>query len=478
MPLESSIRRIVSLSLCALVAALPASAADPAPAPETPPAVTPPATKPQPGGRPLSTERWIDRTYGVSLLPPTGAITENQINDPDGYVMRLADDQDQFRMALAIKRSNSKLTLAKVVTTAKEQIVGVQGTTQLLDERAMTLGGRPCHALYFQMPQAKGINQFFAQGIVQIDAQTFALLEIRCDIPQIDSVRATFDAVMNSIQLTDLKELDKQREATLALGAKWRNGGGAGDGLTLKKLHAAIIPQQYFRLVGKTGEAGYMRMNQSKATRNDKSSPPKPGVLVEVESRIVVGTTHFDTLAEYFLADDDSLELWTVTTTQRPAATGNALTRRLERDRPPAKDAPRDPNVRTSRESGIRAGTELAINVEGPDGPTAHRIYHVPRAGYLSQVEALMLPQLLPIDRPGTYGFYCYLSRRGAITLRTDTITPALTGVSIETRVSPNEPSLRLTLDANRKLLEKQLSTGIRQVPTSIEELNKLWPGR
>ncbi len=449
-------------------------AADPAPpaAPPVAPATSPAEAKPVPGARPLGSERWVDRTYGVTILTPVGLPTVNQVNDPDGYVMRMADDQEQLRMALALKRSNSKLTLVTVVNTAKEQMLTLQPSSQVLRQRDVSIPDHPAHAIYFRLPQAKGEDQFLAQGLVQIDAQTFAILEARSDITQADATAATFDAVLASTQITNLKEIDKQREAALSQGAKWRNGGGTGEGLTLKKFHAAIVPQQLFRLVSKTGEAGFMGMNQSLITRDGK-----PGVRIEIDSKIIVADSHFDTLADYFLADDDSLELWSITTTQRPAALGNALSRKLELNKPVAKDAPRDPNVRTSRETGIRTGNELSIIVENPDSPVSHHVYQVPRTGYLSQVEALMLPQLLPIDRPGTYGFYCYLSRRGMITFRTDNVTPALTGVAIETRVSPNEPALRTLLDSQRRLVDKQLSPGVRQIPSTLSELRNLWPG-
>lgn len=419
-----------------------------------------------PGGKLLSQQRWQDHSYGVSIRLPVDAQTMRQT--ADDCLIRIADNRGTYGMTLSVKRSRDRLNLLAVAAAAKQQMIGVQGTTKLLSERDVKVGTHAGRALYFQSPQARGPDILIAEAMVQLDPQTFVVLDVRCDIEQKAAVGPIFDAILDSMRLTDPKELNRQREAALAAGTHWRNTlHQAAPGEKTSRLHQALIPLQLYRLVGKDKDLGYMRVEQSAVTRD-----LKPGIRIHVESRLAAGGSIYDTLGEYFLADDDLSELWSITTTQRPGGpagaggVGGAV---------PGAQPPSTLN-RTFVETGIRTNGTLTLTLDTPEGSTHHK-YQVPGPGYLSQVEALMLPQLLPIDHPGTYGFYCYHSRRQAITYRTEQVIPALTGVTIETCLSPNEAPLRTTLDANRRLIEKQLSPEIRLLPTTAAELRKIWPG-
>jgi hypothetical protein len=438
-----------------------------------------------PGAALLSNERWIDRTYGLSLLPPAGTRTVTQT--VDDYVMRMADDQGVYTMSLSVHHSKKALAFEKVVDAAKEQLGWAQPTVAPIAERPFKVQGRPAHLLYVQLPQVKGKDLLMAQLLVEVNPETFAVLEMQAEMAKKVVVTPIFEAVAASVEIADPKELNKQREQAIDAGQAWH------DKLTLKQIHGALIPDQLFRMYDtqKNQDMGYMRVRQSVAAKGQQ-----PGVVVEVQWRSVIGPVFFDTLAEYFLSDDNNSELWSITTTQRPAA--EATTRPVGKPGKNPADTKANP---TFVETGIRVGDEITVTVDEPPGPRQpskpmKKTFQRPKTiivervkggklvpetiavAYLSQVESLLLPQLLPLDVPNTYGFYCYHSRRGLVTLRTDQVTPTLKGIAIETRLTTNEAALRLLVDGQHHVLEKQLSPQIKLVPTSAAELQKLWPNQ
>jgi hypothetical protein len=403
-------------------------------------------------GRVLADERWVDRAYGMSLQPPLGVKMVSQ--SADDYLLRIADEAGIFTMSAAVKHSRSPLTLAKVVDQAQKQVQGAQGVAQLVSQKPVQLAGRPGNILYFNMPLGKSGQAMFAQAVVQLTPTTYAVFEANCEFQHMGKVQPLFESMLQTLEIVDPRELDKQREAALGLGQQFRTG------LTLKQIHAALVDEQYYRMLELGKDIGYMRVRQQAGKKDGKNA-----VGIELQYRFAMAGGWIDLLANYWLFDDDSSEQWTITTTRRfdrpvgGGAAGAAVTKE------------------TFVETGIRAGQTLTITLDAPAGHKQHA-FEVPRVGYLSQVESLMLAQLLPIDRPATYGFYCYHSNLGRITYRTDQVTPALTGFTLSTTLSPNEPAIRSSYDSSRRLTEKALSPERTLTPTSAQEIQRLWRGR
>jgi hypothetical protein len=408
-----------------------------------------PATAQAPGAHRLADEVWEDRAYGIRVRLPVDVTAKSQTGDD--YLLRAADQHGQFTLALAVKRSNSILTLAKVADSARKQILSVQGTSDILEERNAAIMGRPGVVIHARMPLTTTGEQLLSQAIVQLDGQTFAVLEGRTAFGNRTNFQPVFDAVVASMEMDDPKVLDQRRQETLTAGHEWRTRVG------IKALQTALLPEQLYRLVKDGQDIGYVRMRQGRGQREGFQ-----GFEVEVQTRIVSGADNIDSLARFFLSDDDRAEFWTITTTKRPAA---------------AAPAGAAAGALTFVETGIRTDDEILISTDGPPGHKKNRLARPP-VGYLSQVEAALLPQILPIDRPATYGFYFYNARDGRLTFRTDQVTPALTGFGLSTRLSPNDAPIRSMYTAQRVLVEKELGPGEKQLPTTAQELQRLWTGR
>jgi len=415
----------------------------------------PALTAPEDAPRALNDERWRDRSHGISIRLPVDTRMRREVGDK--YLFRLADTDGLFTMSLQVKRSRSELRLQRVAEAAREQLQKATATVEILDQHGAELGDRPGILLYADTPQANGPRVMFGQGIVRLDPQTYAVFEVRCDMEDRTKVRPIYEAMLSTLQITDPEELNKRRQETLQRGHEWR------EQLSLEEIHGALRDEHFYRLIrenadsGDSEDVGYMRVRQSTAQRNGE-----PGVRIRVQTRITRPEFHVDSEARYFLADDDSFEFWSVTTTRRPRA-GNAK----ERDR----------QARTFVNTGIRADGVITITREGA-GDQSERKYPVPETGYLSQVEAWLLPRLIPTDKPNTYGFYCYNAGTGQINYRTDKIIPTLNGFTIRSRLNPNERPIEAAYKADGTLIEKELSSGLKRVPADAQTIRRLWQNR
>jgi len=292
-------------------------------------------------------------------------------------------------------------------------------------------------------------------AVVQIDPVTFGFLDFRCGVEEADWVRPTFDAVVASMELVDPEQINAEREAALRRGQEWRSS------LKLGQIHAALVPERYYRILTGNKDTGYMRVGQSRVRWQDR-----PGVSVEVQTRIVQEESYADSLAQFFLADDDSTEVWSIRTTLRPIN---------------GKGAPRtwvDEGLRTWVDDGVRRVRQIQLRQEVNIGGQKRETRVEVPPGYLSQVEAWLLPALLPIDAEVEYGFYAYNTQTRKMTYRTERVLPLLDGFIITTRMAPNEPAYDATYDANRQLVERQLGPKQRLVPTEPSEIHRIWAGR
>lgn len=445
---------IVALWLVSIAAALPAQTPAPGSAAGTAPGATPPGAL----SRALSDTPWQDRAWGISVRLPVGVILKSETADGQ-HLFRAADPQGLFQLSLQVKRSGKMLKIEDVAKVAREQIQTLQGAAQVLEERAEPLMKRPAVVIHASVPEGGTEQVLLSQAIVQIDAQTFAVLEGRCKIANAQEVLPIFEAVIDTLDMTDLNAIEKQRQAALQAGREWRMG------IKLSEIESALVPEQWFRLLRDNKDIGFMNMRQRRAQREGLH-----GVGIEIQARIFQADRTVDVLEEYFLSDDDRQEFWKITTTARPADADHL---------PPSNPLPVGKNI-TYVETGIRTDGEILVTFDSNEGNWRSKKEQMqrPAVGYLSQVERILLPQLLPIDHPATYGFYCYHRGAGKVMYRTEQVTPALTGFTLTTRQAPNDPEIRAAYTAQRRLVEQTLSATDKMMPATPKDIQTRWINR
>lgn len=437
-------------------------------------------------GRELGDNRERETAHGVSLRPPVD--TRIVRRTADEYTLRLADTAGQFTMSLLIKKTKKPLSLKTVTRSVQSQVLGVEmnvsgvpghgskdfrlrgrtalsGTNRgkIVAQRETVIAKRHATINYYQVFDNNNKPMLLAHAIIQLETQAFAILDIEGRLNPTDfsgsakPIADTFERVIGSIEIENPLELSKRREQTVDLGHEWRST------LRLKNLHASLVPVQFYRFVEtdkarRTKDNGWMRIRQFQSR---KGTHNKPGVNVEVQLRIKAGDAYYDTLGEYFLADDDSLEMWSIHTTQRPA---NPRVKVNEKELP------------TFRQTGVRSDGVLTVTLDDPVSGQKKQSFAQPKKGYLSQVEGLMLPQILPHNQRATYGFYFYNTQSGSVAYREEQVVPTLTGFSIISRLTPASVQLTSTFNKQRRVIEKQLdTTGGKLLPTDAATIRRLW---
>jgi hypothetical protein len=399
--------------------------------------------------RDLADPPWQDKAHGISVRPPIGTRLVEQT--ADDYLLRIIDEAGKFQITVALKKSAADLTLEQVLRSAREQIKTFQPASDVVGSEVKKIGQLEGAIIYFRVPQPVGDDLLIGQAIGRIDAQRFVLMELRCVITAGPQYIPTFEAVTQSLSIANRGELAAQRRAALERGQAWRHS------LSIEKLHKSLIPEQFFRLVENGRDIGYLRVTQAQ-NANGVALHPRPGVEVEVRSRIVAQGVTIDSRAAMYLADDDAAEVWTITTTYRQ------------------RDARGQEQLRTFTETGARTGETMEIAINGPEGLKKPK-YKRPVVGYLSKVEAETIGQLLPRDRAGDYGFYWFDSRSGKMTFRSEQVTPTLSGFTLTSRPTPNAAALRATYDAQGRLLRKQLGPNRELVAATRQMILRQWKG-
>lgn len=395
-------------------------------------------------GRPLADELWRDREYGIAMRLPVGVRTVSRTADE--YQLRVADDDETFLITVAVKRSRQALAIMDVVARAQTQILGIHRSSELVDQYALDIENTRLGVMIYRLPHSDKDDAFHGQAIVQLDRNTFAFIEANSEWRHVEEVRPTFEAMIRTLELRGLEELEQQREREIQRTEQWRRE------LKIEELHEALIPQQTFRIVSEDEDIGWMRVEQEQVEQQGK-----PGIQVTVQSRVMTPQLNVDSRAVFFSSDDDTMELWEVRTTHRPRQTGRE-------------------QEQTYVETGIRAGSDITITYDEPLDSDRKELKQ-PAVGYVPLAETWVLPQVLPNDVPATYGFYSYNPNERVVTYRTEQVVPMLNGYELNTRLRPSSPELQAEFDAERRMQRKQLSPKQHLVPATPEEIARRWRG-
>ncbi len=400
------------------------------------------------GAEPLSTQRWEELGFGLSLHPPRDVrIIEHA---SDGALAKfIGRDYD---ISVFVQESKIRGTVEDIKTRSIQQL-GFAYMSDLVvfkDEPARPLD-RPGWKFYAGIIDEEGPNVVLGQVFMQIDPKNFAVIQFQCDEIAYEGVEPIFDAVLKSMQLLNHKQLLARNTEWINAGHSWRHG------LTHHQIRSVLIPEQWFRVVRDEQDIGWMRIQQTETIKLELS-----GIYIEIWSHVRERGETIDADSDYFESFDRSTEVWSSRTTRRPTQP-NALAT-------PNQGSPTQSRV----ETGLRSGNILTVSVESAAGVKEHR-WEVSDKGYQSQVELRLLPSLLPREQSGILGFYAYHPMSETLALRTDQITPLEAGAYLVQHRPSAHAGLRLsTYDAQGHLLRKQMSDGVILIRVSREQVRHL----
>lgn len=400
----------------------------------------------------LATQRWHENATGLSLLPPRGA---QQIDlTASGGLVRFVHP-DGFAIRVAMIEHELDLNLNSIKDAAFVELQMGARFVELIEESAPKYSGHDARLAYLRSTARDAAITILGRAYVRIDERTIASIHLETSEQQFPAARATFEAVLESLQFADPTELAKVRMAWIRAGERWKSG------LDRELLKKAMVAEQWFRVLEQGEDVGYTRIRHSLDTMLDL-----PGIKIEVDSRIVVGKDTYDTVSFFWESDDAKSELWSIRTARRSLAAPHPAT--------PANVPPPPPAV--VEETGLRS-PDGNINVERrAPGKVDKFQWGVPRSGYASQVETHLIPTLVPRDGQQDLGFYAYSSNDTNLALRTLQVFPQQDGTYVvRERPAPDRAELVSTYDNRGRLVRRQMADGRLIVPATPEQMKKIW---
>lgn len=397
----------------------------------------------------LGSERWRERRFGVSFLPPidaergAAAAAEDELVTFDG-------SSPEYRLTLDVKRAEQPVELASITESAKRQQSTTHPDAKLLGVRRREVGGWPARQLSFRIPvPARRTDALLEQVLIQPDAMTIAVVEMRGRFGDADRLRALLDAVLGSLEIADQEELAQRRREAVERTEKWRKT------LTPEAMKAAAGGTDYYRLIDGRRDVGWMEVERATGSFNGTE-----GITVLVTTHLRLAQGRIDARGRYFRPLEGVVgETWELRRTYRFA----------DRRRPP----------RTTAETGTVTNEHVEVRIDANTGEKNQTLkFNRPPAGYMPQADAFLLGGLLPHRAATAYGFYYYNRGEGKITFRRDKLTPALDGFVIATRLSPDSPERRAEYDRRGRLQSRDLGGGRKLIRTDAATLRRLWQTR
>lgn len=403
----------------------------------------------------LAAQRWKENSHGLSLRLPLGAQTLKLSSDD--AILRIAHPLG-YRVTLYVKQSTRDLTLDEVVTTAVQQAARSATTVRKVeDPRDVKLGSLEGRVFTFAAPDVTP-PAVVTQVFVLLNAQKVLIVELNAQPTVYERARGVFDQVLASFDHEDPEKIIAQRKEMLAAGEKWVKS------LTPQQVHQALVAEQWLRVTDSKGDIGYMRIRQSR-----ESHLQTPGVRIDVQARLIVDNTAYDTLSNYFVSDEADpqrrQEVWSVRTTARPMQA-----------KPSSRSmSQQTPQEQSWAETGLLSGGVLSLTRESPNEKKPFEWDQLPPY-YISQVHALLLPALLsPADKE-PLAFYAYYGNSGNLALRTERVEPTKDGgYRVLSRPSPEQQDQVTYFDAQGKMLKRVLPGGQVMLPATAQEIVSRW---
>lgn len=430
----------------------------------------------------LDNHRWQEYSYGLSILPPLGASVHKRTGDD--AVVRL-NSKDGYAINLFIKESSVEISLPTVRRQALEQMAGVYPSATVLMDKQQKQGNYQQLSLHFYIPKTKQGAWVTAQVFIQLGPQVFALFQLETPKSAYDLAKPTFNAVIQSLQVTDPRKLLADREKLLDAGHELLSQ------LKFDQLRNRLIPQQWFRFVEGDRDIGYMRIRQVYGKLDDrkivinKREIPMPAYLagegckVQAMVRMQIADTLYDSLNVCYVSAQRDEEVWSIRTTERPQGQRKVAKYKRNRNNALKLDVEQIPvDLQNSWiETGLASNKKIQLSRRNPSNYKEYE-WAIPPKAYLSQVDLHLLPLLLKDQSDGTWGFYAYHPNSGKISFRTERMEHKSNGNFVMyTRLTPEDVNEQITeYDPQGKIVQRILAGGRKLISATQRQIEILWP--
>lgn len=414
-------------------------------APQTTPSGQP---RPRPTAITLAEEPVRLDSVGLKVFLPEGVLS--QVDRAGRFeTVQISPQPPDISWAVTVKTprtTNTDATPTEVADGALDQLMEAVGVKRVSpdpktgirvrpvdpaaqvieDVKPLEIAGAPEPGARFYVRLARGLSDppsVRGYTVFRAGPGQFVVFELFTTDPEFERVRPSYEIIVARAQFADLATQTASRGVAVEAGITLLASLDAGEFRKLVENRPEQLLRSYRGAPGGADhdavELGYQRIRARVGKRGEldrRRDPAKwddadrqEGYLVTIEARTLLRDTEqiVDSLGTYFMTPDRSEEAW-------------SLQMAIRDGRPKAGREP----VGTWFETGARDGDAMTVTVSGKGQAGKNIRPVVPAQGYLTQVEALLLPQILVRSgEPGEFGFYTYQSREESVNLRRDTLT-------------------------------------------------------
>lgn len=361
---------------------------------------------------------------------------------------------------------------------AKSADTGIKVEPRVLArETSLIVCGRPAERFYLSYPQGEG-KAALIQGatIFKTNNGEFAIFTLDTTAGGFEKDKATYETFVAATKFEDINAVNMRRKLVFDSGSKLLASMTEDDFKTLLKQESERWERLYrpaaTGLDKEAEEVGYRRFRAAMGKRGDLvtddmskvKNPDQPGYVVRIDARFIQdgGKSKADTTGIFFLSLNRREEAWVVTTASW--AEGRST-----------------PSVRT--EVGARTDRSMEVLITGGGhgvSKTARPL--VPPDGYVSRVEAFLLPQILVQKKVlSDFAFYAYNSEAERIQIRRDSLSQPgdKPGVYLLTTKVSDEGNLETSYFKEAGgLIRATTTAGYVWEPATGESLMSLWKSK
>jgi hypothetical protein len=482
----------------------PASKTSKAPAKARTPAADPPQTSKE--AIELSDNAFRLETVGLTMHLPVGSVAQKtRVGGQVAGQVTPAPGQPQWLLSIQTPQSTKGSTTRKVAEEVLEQIRGQYGVvesdvdknnktvTRLSSTNAVIVdavkpvglspNGLPSegtpYRFYVKTPLGTGKGMIVrGYTVFALDAKRFVVFDLSVPEAEFAKVRPVYETIIATASFEDPATASANRGTALTLGTK------VLASLTPSDYDAAIsnMKDTWYRLYkpATTGsdrdaqEMGYFHVRAWKGARGEvdasrdrskwDASDRELGYFVKIEARQLQSDAMVDSVGTYFMSQDRKNEVWVLQMAPRELSS-----RRV---------------VQNLTETGARADTSLSVTISGSaDAKSVQPV--VPEAGYISQVEVFLLPQLLlrkHLEGSGKeLGFYTYQSDFSNVRFRRDVVSiddKKAGAIKITTKANEDRDPYVSLYNEKGELTQTTMADGSIRVPIELPRLLDLWKAK
>jgi len=362
-------------------------------------------------------------------------------------------------------------------------------------------------------------------GLVQLDDFNVVILRMECMLESAELGTSTFESMLHSIEV-------ESAEAAIERLRGWMSAGrDILESITDQDRQRVMRPDRLFRIrelvPSRDGrrldeaDIGYMRiwqrhqdadyydnlLAQVRAERDDPEarlegidSFTTPGNALIIQSFYRAQGSQISRLREYLDADADADidEVWNFKTELRQPGQqrygrheGVWVETGVRDDLRPSPGSSPVNRIQVVREgTPPRQITDFVLARERqnpllapsarpealPSGDVTQHRWQTPERGYMSQVDAMIVPALLPADVEQTYGFFVYHPDTSSLAIRVMRVVPQPGGGKIVfVRPTIDLAEEAMEFDRNGNLIRWLFPDGRSMVQTTRDELARIW---